>query len=351
MQVAIDATPLTAPNSGIARYVRELTCALVEHFPEDQFTLVSDQPFQSPCGAARGRGPGNVLERRWWLYGVQRELSRCGGQVFHGTHFTVPWLPLRPSVMTIHDMSPWLDPRWDSGAAFVRRRTPYLVGLGVATRIITPTEAVRREVLTRFRVPSDRVRAVPHAASACFRPVPAAPRCAPYFLCVSSVEPRKNVDMLVAAWREVHRLYGIELVLVGPSRKGFLAPPPEPGLHSRGEVADAELSTLYSSAVAVLYPSHYEGFGFPVLEAMQCGALVIASRDPAIREVAAEAALLLDSDDALAWTAAMEAAATHRDPLNQLRARALERARHFSWARTAKSTRDVYFEAIRTFRE
>ena len=353
MKVAIDATPLALSSGGIARYVRELSRALAEEFPEDDFTLISDQPFQDSAAPLpnlhRGESPRNSLERRWWSWGVQRAMAASGAGLFHGTHFAVPWLPLRPSVMTLHDLSPWLDPEWQAGASFVRRRAPYLVGLGLATRIVTPSEAVRREAMDRFHIHPDRIRAVPLAAAVHFRPTapPARPR--PYFLHVGVNEPRKNLAMLITAWREVYRRLGAELLLAGPVRSDGVVPAPEPGLRVLGEVPEEDLPGLYSGALACLCPSLYEGFGLPVLEAMQCGALVIASRDPAVAEVAGEAAVLVDARDAKAWVGAMCAAATGAEDLSQRRARAIERAALFSWARTARLTREVYVDALGAF--
>jgi len=112
---------------------------------------------------------------------------------------------------------------------------------------------------------------VPHGAADVFRPA-APPDAAPYFLYVGALEPRKNLDGLIEAWREVRRRHGVDLVLAGRKRVDFNELPPEPGLRVTGEVRDTDLARLYSGALALVYPSHYEGFGLPVLEAMQCGA-------------------------------------------------------------------------------
>jgi glycosyltransferase involved in cell wall biosynthesis len=138
----------------------------------------------------------------------------------------------------------------------------------------------------------------------------------------------------------------VDLVIAGRRRADGPALRPEPGLELAGEVTDEQLSALYSGAVAFLYPSLYEGFGLPVLEAMQCGAPAIASRDPAIAEVAGGAAVLLDPRDGAAWVEALRAAATQPERLAGLRAQSLARAAEFSWGRAARLTREVYEEVL-----
>jgi glycosyltransferase involved in cell wall biosynthesis len=348
--VALDATPLTLRHGGISRCVRELSAALAAEFPGDRFTLVSDQPFTPPpeAAVAVGAGPRGWLERRWWLCGVQREMRRIGAELLHGTHFSAPWLPLRPSVMTLHDLSPWMDAARPPGADFVRRRAPLLIGLGLATRIIAPSEAVRRAAIDRFGIHPSRIHAIPQAASSHFRPQAAAAS-GRYFFCLSAGGPRKNLELLAGAWREAYRECGVELRLAGAGLEAWSRAAAGPGLRLLGEVADGALPGLYSGAVACLYPSCYEGFGLPVLEAMQCGALVIASRDPAIAEVAGGAALLLDPRDPRAWREALCRAAAGDEALRALRCRAIARAGEYSWSRTARLTREVYAEALAAF--
>ncbi|MBZ5591918.1 MAG: glycosyltransferase family 4 protein [Acidobacteriia bacterium] len=350
MRVALDATPLTLASGGLARYTAELSRALAENDPGDEFALLSDQPFPmpepQPGNLKRGGLPRNRLERKWWLWGVDREMSRQSSELFHGTNFAVPYIPRRPSVVTIHDLSPWMNTEWHHDAERVRRRTPPLVGLGIATMVITPTDAVRKQVIEFFGVPSSRVAAVPHGASELFRPAEPAPS-APYFLYAGALEPRKNLHELVEAWRTVHGRHGVDLVLAGRRRADFAELPPEPGLRILGEVSDDDLPRLYSGAVAAVYPSRYEGFGLPVLEAMQCGACVLISHDAALREVAGEAGVCLDGNRE--WAEAMCAAATHPIWLNEQRTKSLARAREFSWTSTAQRTREVYLEAKRRF--
>ncbi len=335
LRIALDATPLSVPTGGVRRYTDELARALARLYPNDSYYLVSDQPFELPGSAPnlqRGTGPGSRLGRRWWTVGLARELRRLEIDVFHGTDFAVPYVPLRPAVMTIHDLSPWRSETAGSISARVRRRTPFLVATGLVTMAITPTEAVRREVIQRFRIAHDRVVAVPLAASDLFRPVAATPREAPYFLCVGGLNPRKNLAVVREAWRELRNKANVDLVIAGED----------------GPVEDTALPGLYSGALALLYPSLYEGFGLPVLEAMRCGTLVIASKDPAVTEVAGGAAVQVDAWDARGWLAAMRAALSD-DWRAKWRERGLARAAEFSWDRTAMLTREVYDEACRLF--
>lgn len=344
MIVALDATPLIIPTGGVRRYVEELSRALSLQFPGDKFDLISDQ-------LTRPRG---WLERRWWLWGIQKEMRRRGIDIFHGTDSSVPYLPLRPSVMTLHDLAPWRS----GGSARIRQRTPFLLRFGLATMVITPTEAVRKEAMDEFDLSADRVVAIPHAAPIWMRPVKIErgngtnpySGANPYFICVATIEKRKNIRMLVEAWRHLRKETNIDLVLAGRVTDPKEIPPVERGLRFLGSVNDRDLPTLYSGAVASLYPSTYEGFGLPVLEAMQCGAMVITSNDPAVRETGGNAAITIDADDTQGWFEAMRAALRNFQLVQEHRRLSLLRASEFTWKRTAQETHNVYLEAIQRFK-
>src|SRR5579863_3584376 len=236
MHIALDATPLTVPSGGVRRYTEELSRALAENFPTDEFWLVSDQAFNLPNGRLpnlkSGRCPGNLLQRRWWLWGLQRETSRLHIDIFHGTDFAVPYLPVCASVMTLHDLSPWMDPAWHSESNRVRTRTPILLRLGLATVVITPSEAVRKQAIERFRLLPERVVAVPLAPAAIFRPLESVALSdgPPYLLYVGTIEPRKNIPMLLEVWRELRREFSIHLIIAGRRRPDAPEISPEPGL-------------------------------------------------------------------------------------------------------------------------
>jgi glycosyltransferase involved in cell wall biosynthesis len=332
-------------SGGLRRYVTELSLALAREFPEDTYQLFSDQPFALPQGSPGNlvMGPDGGYNRRWWLRGIRQALRESGAELFHGTNFEVPYLGGTPAVLTIHDLSPWRDPAWHSAAGRVRRRTPWLVWFRRAGIILTFSEAVRREAIAFFGVRSDRVRAIPHAASELFRPAPEGPPAArPFFLFVGTLEPRKNIPMLVEAWRATREQTGADLAIAGRTRADFVPVPREDGLRILGEVPDADLPRLYSQALAFVYPTHYEGFGLPVLEAMQCGCPVIASRDPAVTEVCGGAAVHVGSVPELAL--AMREIASVAPLRAEMRQAGLDRAAKYSWQSTARATRALYAE-------
>jgi glycosyltransferase involved in cell wall biosynthesis len=354
MIAAIDATPLSVSSGGVRRYTEELCRALGEQFPEDTYHLFSDQPFHAPPlppnVLTHGGPAAGFLDRRWWTIGLPRAMSRTGCEVFHGTDFSVPYLPLRPSVLTLQDLSPWLDRSWHHGAGRVRSRTPLLVRLGIATIIITPSEAVRKQAIEYFQIHASRVVAVPDAAAAHLTPIgrPEPPG-TPYFVFVGTIEPRKNVPSLISAWRVVRERHNADLVIAGRRRADAPQIAAEPGLTLMGEVSDDQLQSLYSNAIACVYPSLYEGFGLPPLEAMQCGCPVITSRDAAIMEVSGGAAIHVEARDIHGIAAAMETMITKPWERASRRELGLRRAAGFSWARTSAMTKEVYVEAIRRF--
>lgn len=384
MRIALDATPLTVPSGGTRRYVVELTRALAAQFPDDEFHLLSDQTsWERP---AEFRNFSNIVTTApswrgfrgmWWSTGLAWESRRRGIEIFHGTDFSIPYLPLRPSVMMVHDLSPWKrGPARARDAGRVRSRTPYL--LRMATMILTPTEAIRRELSRAFGVSPARIRAVPLAAASSFGAAsqaapesdtkktwgtketgetgdtkgegggPQIPK--PYLLSVGTREPRKNIARLIEAWRIVKRSRpSLGLVLAGAAGADDAPYRQEPGLHVLGRLADIEIRDLLNRTAVFVYPSLYEGFGLPVVEAMQAGAAVITSRDPALVEVSASAAMHADATCARALARVIGQVLDSEILRNRLREQGKRRASRFSWGATARRTRATYVEAIRRF--
>jgi glycosyltransferase involved in cell wall biosynthesis len=205
--------------------------------------------------------------------------------------------------------------------------------LSAADAIVAVSEFTRGEIVELTGVLADRIRVVPNGVDDVFaEDGPAAD--GDYVLAVATLEPRKNLERAV----EAARLAGVELRVVGARGWGEVVVP-----GWVGEVPDAELAALYRGARCVLYPSLYEGFGLPVLEAMACGAPVVTSKGTAMEEVAGGAAVLVDAIDSASIAAGIEEAERRREELAAL---GLARAREFSWARTADAVVALWEELV-----
>jgi glycosyltransferase involved in cell wall biosynthesis len=218
-------------------------------------------------------------------------------------------------------------PRWTR--TYVPRVVPHV--LRAATRVIAVSEFTRRELVELLRIPEATIRVVPNAVEPAFTPEGDAAE-GDYVLAVGTLEPRKNLERLADATRRL----GVELRVVGAAGWGNV------NVRSLGEVSDEELARLYRGARVVAYPSLYEGFGIPVLEAMATGTPVVTSAGGATEEVAGGAAVLVDPRDVASIASGIEEAAARRD---ELRARGFERARAFRWDDVARQTVAVYEEA------
>jgi alpha-1,3-rhamnosyl/mannosyltransferase len=204
-----------------------------------------------------------------------------------------------------------------------------------ARLVIAVSEHTKRDVVELLGVTEERIRVVPNGVGEPFSPEGAAED-GDYVLAVGTVEPRKNLARLAEATRSL----GVELRVVGAPGWGSVEL--GAGVRRLGRVPDDELARLYRGARCLAYPSLYEGFGIPILEAMASGTPVVTSRGGATEEVAEGAAVLVDPLDPAAIAAGIEEAAARRDEL--VRA-GLEHAREFSWAETARRTVEVYREA------
>ena len=311
IRAAVDASPLVQTRAGTARHVRGLLDALAGR---EGLEVVP----RSFGGAGRA---ASVVRDTWWYYaGLPRSVR--GLDLLHCTTFRGPLRAPVPFTVTLHDLGlvrhPELFPRWHrlSGRAGIGRVAR------AADRVFAVSEFTRREAVELLGVPRERVVVSGNAVERVFTPDgPAAD--GDYVLAVGTLEPRKNLRRVAEAAARI----GAELRVVGARGWGGVETP-----GWVGEVSDAELAALYRGARAFVFPSLYEGFGIPVLEAMASGAPVVTSRGGATEEVAGGAAVLVDPLDVEAIAAGIEEAGARREELQAL---GLERARAYSWSAVA----------------
>ncbi|MFL5919191.1 MAG: glycosyltransferase family 4 protein [Gaiellaceae bacterium] len=324
IRVAIDVSPLVQTRAGTARYLKAL---LRELRARDDV-----EPQTRSFGSA-GRASTLARDGFWYPVVLGREQK---ADVLHCPTYRGPLRPARPLVVTVHDLAVFRHPR--AFNRWTRTYSPRVVPrvLGGATRVIAVSEFTRRELISVLRVPDDKIRVVPNGVEDEFTDNgPAAE--GEYVLAVGTLEPRKNLARLVDAARRSD----VELRVVGARGWGGVDVGGN-GVRWLGEVDDAELARLYRGALCVAYPSLYEGFGIPVLEAMACGTPVVTTRGTAMEEIADGAAVLVDTSDPAEIAAGIERAASERESLVT---RGLARARAFRWDAVADATVGVYREA------
>jgi len=373
MRIGIDGIPLATPKTGIGHYTFELARSLARLIPGDECQLVAPVPIdldeendgkEMPANLRPVYAPVNALRRRWWTIGLPLYVRRNNLSLFHGTNYNLPLWQRCPTVVTIHDLSLLLhsDTHQEHLVRRARMRLPTMTR--IATRIITDSESVKREISAHLGVEPAKVTAVPLAPRRAFHPADELQARAArrrlgveddFILFVGTVEPRKNLITLVRAFDELLRTTDLQpqLVIAGP--KGWLTE----GLFANAEWAtridhilftgylpDEDLRALYSSCHVSVYPSVYEGFGLPPLEAMACGAPVITSRIPVIMETVGTNARLIDPSDVRELTSALVELLTDSDARAHFSAAGLQRAAEFTWERTAQMTLEVYREAL-----
>lgn len=373
MRIGIDGIPLATPKTGIGHYTFELARSLASLVPDDECELIAPVPLEldaEDTGIEMPRNlrtvylPVNTLRRRWWTIGLPLYVRQKKLTLFHGTNYNLPLWQRCPTVVTIHDLSLLLhaDTHQEHLVRRARMRLPTMTR--VATRIITDSESVKREICTHLGVAPEKITAVPLAPRRSFRPVSEAQAETvrrrlgvedEFILFVGTVEPRKNLLTLVRAFDELLRTTDLRPQLVIAGGKGWLteelfAHVEQSAITERilftGYVSDEDLCALYSSCRVSVYPSLYEGFGLPPLEAMACGAPVITSRIPVIMETVGTAARLIEPSDARELTGALVELLTNADARAHLSRAGLQRAAEFTWERTAERTLEVYRAAL-----
>jgi glycosyltransferase involved in cell wall biosynthesis len=371
MRIAFDGTTLTRGRTGVGYYTEHLLQHLAREVADtgDELIVISNQAIDTaqplPAHVRVHRRHFLPLRVAWMQLVAARVLDEIQADV---AHFTNGMIPLGGSgaarVVTIHDMSLRLYPRCHPPRRRLINRPLQSVAAWLADAVVAVSESTRRDLLALQDIPAARVSVVPEAAGPTFTviidPVRRArirmryalpPRFALY---VGAIEPRKNLPRLVDAFAAARRRgLSHDLVCVGPygwASRDLYAHVDRLGLqhsvHFTGYLAAEDLPVVYNLADFFVFPSIYEGFGLPVIEAMACGTPAITSRSSSLQEIAADAALTVDPHDVDALTEALVTLASDADLRHELSQRGLRRAREFSWSRSAREVLAIYARVV-----
>jgi len=376
MRIAYDATAIPRLMAGAAVYTYELARALAAVDVENEYVIFAHGPHFDDLPRMRPgprvlkvRAPSRPLRLLWEQAVLPWRLRRLRIDVLHSPHHTTPLLPCAcRRVVTIHDLTFFLLPERYPPTRRLYFQVMTRLSARVADAIIVPSEAVRGDVMRLLRLPAERVFVIPEAAGAAFHPQDAVAIEAvrrrygleePFLLSVGSLEPGKNRERLLQALARL-RARGLKHGLVVAGQQAWRHEGEAPlarrlgladSVRFLGHVPQADLPALYSAADLFVFPSLYEGFGLPALEAMACGTPVVASNVSALPEVVGDAALQVSPLDVEALADAMERLLRDDRLRADLRERGLEQARQFSWEKAARQTVEVYHRVVAARKE
>ncbi len=357
MRIAFDVSPLSHQLLGIGNYIRGSLAGLVEVSGDDhEVVAFAPTSIRGPERIRAALAGIDVELRTWRLpfsHAVRTAWSRLGRPAgerllgdFDVLHFS-DWMfpPQRAGVRatTIHDLVPLHHPEWTTARTRAMHARKYRNAARTCDVVFVNSEYTGRDVIETLEVDPGRVQVARPATKEVFTADgPAADLGAPYVLTVATLEPRKNLQSLV----EAHRLLGGDVLLAVVGAEGWGEQPflDDARIRRLGFVSDEELARLYRGAAAAVYPSRFEGFGIPVIEAMACGCPVVSSAHPSLDEASGEAALRADPESSEAIAAAIERALADRERLS---AAGLEHARGFTWRAVGEIFLRGYEEARR----
>lgn len=360
----LDARTATEHFPGIGRYVVNLAREMASALRRDEQLFLLCHPSSSSHFSleevARGttqllRVPSSCfsLQQQWTIPRILRGLD---ADVYHSTYYLMPYRPGVPTLLTVYDLIPLLFPEHVSPQARLFFHWATALALRAATHILTISETTRCDLLSIFHVPPHKVTAVPLATDPNFypRPLPEIQEVRSqyrlpdhYVLYVGINKPHKNLVRLMEAWAQLQP-QPLSLVIAGVWDPRY----PESRQHAEylglgnivwlGPVPESALPALYSGATVFVFPSLYEGFGLPVLEAMACGTPVACSNTPSLREIGEGAVQFFDPTHVEDISAVLHRVLTDSSLQMDLRERGLTRAAQFSWRQTAQNTLALY---------
>jgi glycosyltransferase involved in cell wall biosynthesis len=369
-RIGIDARKLK--DYGIGSYIRELLDAIGRRPESERYRFLvyvgaADREALAPLPAhfaiVDEDAPGYSIAE---LTGFAWRIFRDRLDLFHATHYVLPPLPKTRAVVTIHDIIHILYPQYlPNRAAHLYARFMIHRALQRADRIITVSYNSKRDLTDYYGIPGSRTEVIYNGVSSRFRPdLPEEEKrrvadrlgiARPFLLFLGGEKPHKNVQNVVRAFAEARRRHDLPhvLVLAGPMPKGpgrlealISALDLTASIARPGIVPEEDLPGLYAGADAFLYPTLYEGFGLPVVEAMACGVPVLTSATSALQEIAGGYAYLVDPMDVDAIAAGIVALATDEKVHADYALLGKKRALDFSWDKAAERTLEVYASAL-----
>ena len=354
-RIGVDGRAFVSPAGGVRRYVCELYGAMASAAPEVEVIAIG-----APAGVAL---PPNATVKPatpfptnlgWMGASLPFAARGAGLDVFHAPAYTAPLWGVHPQAVTIHDVSYERRPEWNAYRNDPFRRAFYRRSALAADRVVTDSAFSQREITAAYGIPPDRISVVPLAAAVTFTPGAFAADQAPagvtppYALHVGDLHVRRNVRTVLEAVLALRRTCAEmssrpQLVCAGVDRGtgadlAAAAASDAGALVLTGPVPDDALLNLYRGAFALVYPSLYEGFGLPVLEAMQCGLPVLIANAGSLPEVAGDAGVILDPHDVRGWRDAIRSVWQDAAMRVTLRDAGRAHADRYTWARTAAET-------------
>ena len=360
-----DGRTANAHFPGIGRYAVNLARAMSRQLAADEELFVLRDPSQPVLfdGFENLEGRARILDlavspfslaQQW---AVPRLLRRYRACVYHSPYLLMPVFPGVASVVTIHDLIPLLFPAESTGKARLFFRVALALALRRASRVLVVSEATRRDLESLYGMAKGRIRVSLEGPAQGFGPATAEAIAAVrghyglperYALYLGSNKPHKNLDRLVQVWQTLDPtpfpLAIAGVVIPEHPLEGLASFSASGTIRQLGRVDDEALPALYSGAEAFVFPSLYEGFGLPVLEAMACGAAVLCSHASSLPEVAGDAAVYFDPTDTDSMRSALRSTLASPELLASLRRKGLARARLFTWDVAAAQTLEVYRE-------
>lgn len=362
MRIGINARILAKPDpAGIGNYTCHLLTSMCDLTDDVTFVIfgvgslpdgLADRLRIENAGATPTRHSG-LRAQVWEQCRLPLAVSGHNLDLLHTTGGFPPLGARLPQVTTLHDISPVTHPEWFSRPYVLHYRTLLPLTVLASDELVTISEFSRDEIVGRYPRSADKIHVVHNGVTppdrSGFEPL-ASVADGQFLLFVGSINPRKNIAGLLRSYRLFRERtdHDVPLVLAGSYRDVFseVDHPEVPGVYTPGYVSDSQLRWLYDNATAFLYPSLYEGFGLPILEAMSWETPVLTSDRGAMAEVAADAALLVDPADPDSMAAGIERLVTDADLRETLRTRGRERCAALTWERTARQTLRVYEKTL-----